>query len=381
MNLKNAKTTSKGKFLYRPYFLGLLHLLIICVFPNSIFAFQESKTETPKVRSITELNALPTKICFGSCCNQNKDQPILNTIVKQSPELFIYLGDNIYGDTKNMDVLKAKYKQLGDKPEFQNLRKNTTVLSVWDDHDYGWNDAGKEYEFKEQSKEIFMEFWQVPSDSPRRKHKGIYGSHILTDKSKQHTLQVILLDTRTFRDPLMKRDRSRKEFKNAYQPDPNPEKTFLGDEQWKWLETELSKPADLRIVCSSIQFGHAYNGWESWTNFPAQQKKMYDLIRKTKANGIVFISGDVHWAEISKRQPEGLYPIYDITASGLTEDWHNVEPNKFRVGKPFRNNHFGMIEIDWQKESPSLDFKIIDVEGKVQIEHKVDSLDTLQLEE
>ena len=77
---------------------------------------------------------------------------------------------------------------------------------------------------------------------------------------------------------------------------------------------------------------------------------MAELIRKTKANGVVFVSGDVHWGEISKRSFDDLYPIYDITASGITEDWHNVEPNRYRVKQAFRKNHFGMIEIDWKKE-------------------------------
>ena len=286
---------------------------------------------------------------------------MLNQVVKNKPGLFIYLGDNIYGDTMDMNVLSAKYGKLAAKKEFQNLRSNVPVLSVWDDHDYGWNDAGKEYKFKEESKEIFMDFWKVPQDSPRRKHKGIYGSHKFTGHGK--TLQVIMLDTRTFRDPLMKSSK-KPPYKNDYQPDPSDSKTLLGEEQWKWLEGVLNEPADMRIICSSIQFGHEYNGWESWTNLPKQQEKMIGLIKKTKANGCVFISGDVHWAEISKREFDDQYSLYDVTASGLTEDWHNVEPNKFRVGQPYRNNHFGMLQVDWEQEDPNITMKIIDVNGK-----------------
>ena len=103
---------------------------------------------------------------------------------------------------------------------------------------------------------------------------------------------------------------------------------------------------------------------------PNQQQKMIDLIKKTKANGCVFISGDVHWAEISKREYDDRYPLYDITASGLTEEWYNVEPNKFRVGEAFRKNHFGMLEINWGQDDPTVTMNIIDVNGKVQIKHK-----------
>ena len=98
---------------------------------------------------------------------------------------------------------------------------------------------------------------------------------------------------------------------------------------------------------------------------------MVRLIKDTNANGVVFISGDVHWAEISKREFKGQYPLYDVTASGITEEWYNVEPNKFRVGKPFRKNHFGMLEIDWNQQDPTIKMSILDVDGKTQVNHKL----------
>ncbi len=324
------------------------------------------------VRGVDEIEGLPSRIAFGSCGHQDKPQPVLETVVAKQPDLFIYLGDNIYGDTLDMEVLQEKYDRLGSRPEFQNLRRELAVLSVWDDHDYGWNDAGKEYKFKEESKQIFMDFWRVPADSPRRQHTGIYGAHRF--ESGGRALQVILLDTRTFRDPLKRNGGGIPEgsgFKNDYQPDDDPDKTLLGDEQWRWLEARLREPADIRIICSSIQFGHEYNGWESWTNLPLQHQRMVNLIRDTGANGVLFISGDVHWAEISRRDFPGLYPIYDVTASGLTEDWHNVEPNRYRTGEAFRANHFGMIDIDWSGTDPAIKLQIIDVDGVTRIEHQI----------
>ena len=367
-----SKTTS-----HCLYLIGI-GCLLLALLPLSTTPAVAQDVESPPIKTVADLQHLPSKIAFGSCSNQNKPQPILNTVVSQKPDLFIYLGDNIYGDTKDMNVLAQKYKQLSNKKEFQNLRANTAVLSTWDDHDYGWNDAGKEYPFKEASKEIFMDFWKVPLRSPRRQHPGIYGSHTFTDGKK--TLQVILLDTRTFRDPLKRNSKTNNvdgKFKNDYQPDTT-QKTILGTTQWQWLEKTLKQNADLRIICSSIQFGHEYNGWESWTNLPNEQQKMIRLIKKTQANGVVFISGDVHWAEISKRTFHDVYPIYDVTASGITEDWHNLEPNRYRVQNAFRKNHFGMIKIDWKKENPEAVMQIKDVNGETVIRHSV-SLDELQI--
>ena len=308
-----------------------------------------------------------TKVAFGSCADQDKPQPILEKLADVDPDLFIYLGDNIYGDSRDMDTLKAKYATLGAKPEFQKLWSYAEVLATWDDHDYGENDAGRHYPMKEESKEIFLDFWKEPLDSERRKHKGIY--HALTYGPKGKRVQIILLDTRTFRDDLIKvQDTIR--FKNDYEPNLNKDSTMLGAEQWQWLERQFNEPAELRIIASSNQFAHEYNGWESWTNIPHEQKRMLDLIQKTKANGVVFISGDVHWGEVSKMEVEGLYPIYDVTSSGITQDWDSVEPNKNRVGEVIRDNNVGLIQINWEEE-PELTFTIFDVTMQERVKHSV----------
>ena len=99
------------------------------------------------------------KIAFGSCGHQDHPLPIFNNIVAHQPDLFIFLGDNIYGDTKEMDTLRSKYKLLSEKTSFQNLKENVEIIATWDDHDFGWNDIGRHYEFKEESKNIFLDFF------------------------------------------------------------------------------------------------------------------------------------------------------------------------------------------------------------------------------
>jgi alkaline phosphatase D len=307
------------------------------------------------------------KIAFGSCGHQNKPQPILKKVVAENPDLFIYLGDNIYGDTRNMDTLQKKYELLGDKPEFQNLKRQVPLLAVWDDHDYGENDAGKYYPMKEQSKKIFLNFWNEPKNSDRYRHKGIY--HSLTYNFKNKVIQIILLDTRTFRSNLTLNDK-KSGYKNDYIPTMGYDSTFLGEVQWNWLDKTLTEKADLRIIASSTQFSHEYNGWESWNNVPEERNKLLSIIKKNEANGIVFISGDVHWGEISQLNTAGLYPIYDITSSGLTQKWPNTEPNKNRIGKVVRNNNFGMIVLNLKKE-PSLTFYIKNRKGRTKVKHKI----------
>jgi alkaline phosphatase D len=146
---------------------------------------------------------------------------------------------------------------------------------------------------------------------------------------------------------------------------------MLGAAQWTWLEKQLREEADLRIIGTSNQLGHEYNGYESWTNLPGELIKMVNLIKKTKANGVVFISGDVHWGELSVLRPEGCYPLHDLTASGINQNWDHLEPNRNRYGEACMDNHFGMIEIDWKSSEPTVSLRVHDVTGKRRVEKKV----------
>ncbi|MEZ6122607.1 MAG: alkaline phosphatase D family protein [Planctomycetaceae bacterium] len=312
--------------------LQITSLVALCALSVSLSA----QDPLPPPRPVPADHPLISRIAFGSCSTQNDPLPILKTVLEWEPELFIYLGDNIYGDTRDMQLLQQKYDRMAAKKEFISLRAAVPTIATWDDHDYGENDAGREFPFKAESKEIFLKFWNEPADSVRRSREGIYTSYRFTDPTTRKVLQIILLDTRTFRDPPLRNPFS--SWKNDYLPDTNPEKTLLGETQWTWLEQQLREPADLRIIGSSIQLAHEYNGWESWTNFPLELMKMVRLISTTRANGVVFISGDVHWGELSVLKAPGCYPLYDLTASGLNRDWENVEPNRRRLQRlPFRN--------------------------------------------
>ncbi|MBI1900797.1 MAG: alkaline phosphatase family protein, partial [Planctomycetia bacterium] len=146
---------------------------------------------------------LITRIAFGSCCKQGQPQPIWDAIAGAKPDLLVMLGDNIYADTLDMDVLKAKYAMLGAEKGFQKLRSTCPILATWDDHDYGLNDAGAEYAKKKESQQIFLDFFGDAADSPRRKREGVYDAKTFGPPGRE--VQIVLLDTRYFRSPLMKR--------------------------------------------------------------------------------------------------------------------------------------------------------------------------------
>ena len=209
--------------------------------------------ESPGIAESAKLDA-STVIAFGACAHENRPQPIWDAVVAADPDLFIFAGDNIYADTNDMEVMRAKYAKLAAQPGYQELLKTCPVLAVWDDHDFGVNDGGKNYSKKKESARICLDFFGVPKDDPRRTREGIYGSQIIGEEGQR--VQIILLDTRYFRDDLEKYKSVEAKPKNIvgwYKPTTDTSRTLLGEDQWKWLEGELKKPADVRVIVSSIQ--------------------------------------------------------------------------------------------------------------------------------
>ena len=302
------------------------------------------------------------RICFGSCAHQKKQEYLLADIAKLKPDLMIYLGDNIYADTKNMRVMREKYGMLSCKKEFRMLLEATHVIATWDDHDYGKDDAGMEYPMKKESKAMFLEFWNEPKNSDRYKHDGVYTSYYYGDSA--HRVQVILLDLRSFRTAMLGPE-------DHYQPNFDINAAIMDSTEWAWLHAELLKPARLRIIGSSIEFATEHNGWEAWANFPVEQMKMFDLIKETHAEGVLFISGDVHYAELSMQKKPDMYPIYDMTSSGITQVEPKSRPNQFRVGNTLNTRNFGMLDIDWSKDDPTILIRGFDWQAKERIIHTV----------
>lgn len=325
-----------------------------------------------------------SRISFGSCAKQNQPMPIWDAIVDTDPQLFLMIGDNIYGDTEDMKVLWEKYQTLGAQPGFQRLRNHCPVLATWDDHDYGANDAGVEYPKKRESQQLFLDFFGIPRDSPRRQQEGVYSSHISGPAGKR--VQIILLDTRYFRSPLVRGylpSERNEGFRGHYKATTDTSTTILGKAQWKWLEAELRKPADVRIIASSIQVLPDEHGSEKWGNFPHERTRLFHLIRDTKANGVVLISGDRHLAEIMEidaARSGNPYPLYEVTSSSLNAPSGNFtkagtrfanEINSYRIGLTYFDTNFGMITIDWSEPDPLIRLRVQDEVGDVVLQKTV----------
>ncbi|MEZ5935937.1 MAG: alkaline phosphatase D family protein [Alphaproteobacteria bacterium] len=316
-----------------------------------------------------------TRIAFGSCADQHHPQPIWDEVLAYDPELFIFAGDNVYGDDRSGTLmeLRVAYARAAKIETLNRLRATRPVLATWDDHDFGMNDAGGDFPNKRASQELFLINWRVPEDDPRHRRDGVY--HEATFGPKGRRVQVILLDTRFFRSPLKETDERGAPGKERYLPDDDPRKTMLGDAQWTWLREQLQKPADLRLIVSSIQVLAEGHGYERWGNLPKERQKLFTLVTETGANGVVFLSGDRHVGALYRQIDHLPYPLYEITSSGINRAYLRAdEPGPLRLGDVYRHENFGSIDIDWSMGMVTL--AVRDMSGRPvrQVEISISSL-------
>ncbi len=326
-----------------------------------ILFFSCKKTTSEKAMPVVEKeNLIETQIdftmVFASCNDQNMEQPLWKSIIETEPDVFIWGGDNIYADTDDMDKMKAEYDKIKTQPDYVKLASMTPIIGTWDDHDYGKNDAGAEWEAKEAAQQLFLDFIDVSKDDIRRNREGVY--HSQTFSTSNGSVKVILLDTRYFRSPLQE---SLMEGVR-YQPWGKGEGgTQLGEVQWRWLEKELDDDAPtFMVIVSSIQFLANEHGWEQWGNFPEEVEKMYQTIKNAKANNIFILSGDRHLAEFSVAEVAGLpYPLIDFTASGMTKTYPDSpeDPNRYRKGKQVKQLNFGLITFNFKNKKVSMEIR------------------------
>ncbi len=321
--------------------------LLVKFFP--LFLFLLSCGSSSRINSENEADFV---IAFGSCNREDAPQPLWKEILKNDPDVFLWGGDNIYSDTDDAEKMKAEYALQKKNKNYQKVLNRTAVLATWDDHDYGLNDGGKEWHFKEKSQQLFLDFMDVPANSKRRKREGVY--HAEEFETPKGSIKVILLDTRYFRDSLKE--------------DPDPEKryassdgTILGEQQWAWLEEELNNSeADFNVILSSIQILSAEHGFEKWANFPSEVDKLKGLLISSQARKVILLSGDRHISEFSKTSVEGLdYPLVDFTSSGLTHTYEDFdsEPNGYRVGEVVKHKSFGLLKFDFSKNEVLMEMR------------------------
>lgn len=308
--------------------MKIIHFLLSVLISINLYANQEIVT-----------------LGFGSCLHQDRSMAILDTIEKKELDLFMFIGDNVYGDQEDgeLDKLIRTYKQ-----QYNNLEdflKNVSTEFIWDDHDFGLNDGGSNYRHKDTAKELFLETWQIPANDPRRQRDGLYFDKIV--KKNGLKIHLIFLDNRTFKSEWKLTDEFNKEGKERYVEDFNPEKTLLGKKQWSWLKDKLKVDSNIKIILSSLQVLSLGHGWESWDKFPLERSRFFNLIDESNVHNFFILSGDRHRGGFYQFKTADNKNIYEFTSSSLNLPlpFNTEEEGPLRIGSTYRKANFGVVRI------------------------------------
>ena len=308
--------------------MKIIRFLFLCLISVNLYSTQEILT-----------------LGFGSCLHQDRSMAILKTIEKKELDLFMFIGDNVYGDQKDgeLDKLIRTYKQQYNNLE--NFLKNVSTEFIWDDHDFGLNDGGSDYRYKDRAKELFLETWKIPSQDPRRLRDGLYFDKMIEKNGLK--VHLIFLDNRTFKSEWKLTDEFNKEGKERYVKDFDPDKTLLGKKQWQWLKDKLNEDSNIKIILSSLQILSLGHGWESWDKLPLERERLFNLIDESDVSNLFILSGDRHRGGFYRFKTDDNNDIYEFTSSSLNLPipFNTEEKGPLRIGSTYRKANFGVVRI------------------------------------
>lgn len=312
-------------------------------------------------------------IGFASCANQDAPQPIWTTVEKNAPQLMVMLGDNVYASSPEQKPISEQYNKLRKIPEYRSIREKVPFMAIWDDHDYGQNDGGATNPERNEARAQFIKNWPYVKYLLQENNGALYHSKFFGTSKKR--IQVIMLDTRHDRSDLKKNDQSAAEKAVApkpFLPDNDKSKRMLSEKQWAWLEAELKKPAELKILSSSIQVIADDHQFEKWGNFPHERERLLELIKKYAPKNLVIVSGDRHMAAIAKRDfKNNAGTIYELTASSINRParlGNNMGDSTY-IADGYGPVNFGLIKIDWATKTAYLEVR--GLEDQVVFQQKI----------
>ncbi len=275
------------------------------------------------------------------------DSSIFKTMAETPAAFNLWLGDSWY--TREVDFSSPwgmNYRVALDRsrPVLQPLLRAMPQYFIWDDHDYGPNDAGKSFIYQSESREIFKNYTLNPSYG--RDGKGIYTQISYSD------VDIFMTDNRYFR--------SEARYPDSVNGKPNPDKTYFGKEQLEWLKNALvHSRATFKIIASGSQVLNFSTNYDCMCSYSHEFNELMDFIKEAKVEGVLFLTGDRHHSEVIQYQRDGMYTLYDITVSPLTAGVGRVRGNELnnpqRVeGKLVEAHNFGKISVTGKKDEREL---------------------------
>lgn len=302
---------------------------------------------------------------------------------KTTADFNLWLGDYLYYFPKDYKTEEGMTKVWIEKRQRKLIAKFTATMpqySIWDDHDFGWNDSDSSFIHREHSLELFKRFWANPAYGTAN-YPGCFYKFDYLDS------EFFMLDDRYYRN-LPTDSIPEKESKFHVFPIPPtaaPNKTsptMLGEGQLAWLKQGLKESkAVFKFVAIGVQIFNQNSSHEVYWHYQAELQDLVAFIKKEKIEGVVFLSGDRHYSELTKTEFDGLYPIYELTSSGITSFRYkaskkpeSVNPTRIE-GTLADFQNYGRITISGEQGNRLCNIEILNNRGKLLWEYQINEND------
>lgn len=287
------------------------------------------------------------------------DRPPWASMAASGADFMIWLGDTLYlreADFSSESGIWSRYRTDRATPSLQPFLAAMPHYATWDDHEFGPNNSNGDWALAPIARAAFEAYWPnqtfgTPRDPSAINHRFQWGDAMF-----------LMLDNRTHRT-------------DSTLPDtPAYQKTQYGRAQLAWLKQQLAsrneggarRHLQLTFIVTGSQFlsQRFYPNSEDHHRFQAERAEILDFIRDNKIGGVVFLSGDVHYSEVLRRENLLPYPVFEFTSSALTAGAHTraLEPDPERMFAVQRNNYC-RIALSGPPEARRLTFSSHDDTG------------------
>lgn len=304
------------------------------------------------VFSTPEAQATPV-LFAGSCLQRGLwglSGRILQTLTAQATHTttarLLWLGDTLYlndNDLHDAVNLQQAWDRQFAEPALRTLLGTVASYAIWDDHDFGPNDASRDFALASRSREIFQQHWANPE-------AALPASGLLSYRFRQGPVEVFMLDDRSARAPLNGRQRGRQQF---------------GATQMAWLQAALlASDAPFRLVVSGGQFWTDDAWEEGWQHYPDERNTFVSWLEAHPLPGLFFVSGDRHHSTLFSRQFASGLRVHELTCSALTSSPEEAAaPGYAAVERQFTVVRNNFCRLDFDPKSGRIQVRVFAEDG------------------
>jgi alkaline phosphatase D len=280
------------------------------------------------------------RIAHGSCATTGSSHRIFTTIRELDPLLFLHLGDFHYENIKVNDP--ARYRRAFDQVLASRtqsaLYRSVPIAYVWDDHDFGPNDADRTTPGRPAALAAYQ---QCVPHYPLVRHAGRVET--IQQAFTIGRVRFLLTDGRAARDPVDTFD--------------GPGKSMLGEAQRAWLFEELEAAVGRYAVVVWVNpvpwitksQPRSSHGWEPYSferGLIADRIKQLGLV-----NRLLIVSGDGHMLALDdgtnsnyatdRRPGEAAFPVFQAAP---LDRFPRVKGGPYSHGVVARKRLFGLLK-------------------------------------